>query len=566
METMGTQPLDNPRRERYARERAGGKTQRQAMLAAYPSRVRWSDGAVDVAATRLEADAKVKLRLANLQEQAARAATITRAEVLSGMGDTFREAHRLVSERHVMQDEKLAGASVRAVSAIGSTLLEALPAEATEDGSAPVFDFGVLVAPPFLAPHRDVAKDAGGEYWCFGGRSSGKSSWVSLEVVAGMEAHPNRSAYVTMERQKDMREGVYEQMLWALDVLGVADGWECRVSPLSMTRRETGQVVLFHGCDKAEKTKTVKAPGQTYYAYQWFEEVDQLKGMREVRTVQQSLTRGPQGSPFFRFLSFNPPRSRDSWVMREISEREARGLPVYRSSYEDVPPEWLPGQFVSDAMALRERDEESYRHEYLGEPVGYGAEVFRRAEVREVTDVERRQLERHVYGVDWGFSTDPWVWLMAAYDAERRTLYVLDEAHGHGLTNAETARMVSERMATPRRDADGKTVEDAEPYAPVMCDGAEPKSVADYREAGIQAYAAPKQGAHNVRNGTRWLQDRAAIVIDPRCEIAAREIPAYQYVTTPDGDVTGMLPDRDNHSIDALRYACASLIDDRAAV
>jgi len=557
MENTGTQPLDNPRRERYCQERAGGRTQRQAMLAAYPSRAGWSDNAVDCAASKLEADAKVKQRLDALKRAAAEAATLTRAEVLSGMGETFRRAQ--ASNRL-----SITQVGVQAVSSIGRTLLDALPADAPTDAPAAVADFGLLVAPPFLAPHRQVARDVGGEWWEFGGRSSGKSSHVSLEVAYGMTRHPDRSAYVVMQRQKDMREGVFEQLAWALGALGVADEWTFRTSPLSVTRRETGQVALFHGMDSADKTKAVKAPAGTYFAYQWFEEADQLSGMPAIRTAEQSTTRGP--GPFFRFVTFNPPRSRDSWANAEIARREAAGLEVHRSSYLDMPREWVPQQLRDDAEALRLADEESYRHEYLGEPVGYGAEVFARATVREVTDAERRELERHVYGVDWGFSTDPWVWLMAAYDPATRTLWVLDEMHGHGLSNAETARMVADRMARALVADDGEVVEDAEPYATVMCDGAEPKSVADYREVGIQAVSAPKQGAHNVRNSVRWLQDRAAIVIDPRCELAAREIPAYQYALTRDGEVTGALPDRDNHSIDALRYACASLIGDRAMV
>jgi PBSX family phage terminase large subunit len=557
MEKTGTQPLDNQRWERYCHERAAGRTQRQAMLVAYPSRSKWKPETVDSKAARLESDGRVKARLDALKRAAADAATLTRAEVLSGMGETFRKAQ--ASNR-----AGITQVGVQAVSSIGRTLLDALPAEAPEDAPEMVADFACLVAPPFLAPHRQVARDVGGEWWEFGGRSSGKSSHVSLEVAYGMMRHPERSAYVTMQRQKDMREGVFEQLSWALDALGVRDRWTFRTSPLSITRRETGQVVLFHGMDSADKTKAVKAPSGTYFAYQWFEEADQLSGMPAIRTAEQSTTRGP--GPFFRFVTFNPPRSRDSWANAEIARREAAGSEVFRSSYLDMPSEWVPQQLRDDAEALRSVDEESYRHEYLGEPVGYGAEVFARATVREVTDSERRQLERHVYGVDWGFSTDPWVWLMAAYDPATRTLYVLDEMHGHGLSNAETSRMVSDRMARSLVEDDGSVVEDAEPYATVECDGAEPKSVADYREAGIQAVAAPKQGRHNVHNSVRWLQERAAIVIDPRCELAAREIPAYQYAMTGDGEVTGTLPDKDNHSIDALRYACSTLIDERGNV
>ena len=461
-----------------------------------------------------------------------------------------------------------AGGSTPAFESLMAVQDRARAAEAGDGaGRGFVRDFGLLVAPPHLAPHRAVAAGVGCDLWLYGGRLSGKSSYISLEIVNLLMQHEDYSALVCMKVGRDMRGGVYEQMLWALDKMGVADEWVATVSPMRIVRPSTGQAIVFRGCDNASKSKSIKAPVGTYFAVQWFEEADQFSGLSEIRTVQQSATRGAgEGAPFFRFYSFNPPRSRDSWSNKVIADRLARGLPVYTSSYLDMPPEWVPEQFRADALALKEVDEESYRHEYLGEAVGYGAEVFPRAVVRQVTDDERRGLERFVYGVDWGFAADPFVWFKAAYLPGTRTLYVLDEVSGLGLSNPESARLVSGRMQADRLGADGRVVEDAEPYARVMCDSAEPKSIDEWLNLGIRAEAAPKQGAHSVRSGVRWLQDRAAIVVDPSCRVAARELVGYQYAHTPQGELTSRLVDADNHAIDALRYACATLIDDRSVV
>ena len=568
-------PLTNPRWERYCQERAAGKSQRQAMLAAYPKRVSWSENAIDCAASKLEGNAKVKQRLGALMEAAAKAATITRTEIINGMAATFRAAER-ANERAISQ------VGVQAVSSIGRALLDAIPADAGAGGSRPfVADYALLLAPPHLPMHRLVARDAGCDAWMPGGRMSGKSSAVSLELAGGMMAHPDRSAVVFLKVGRYIREGVYEQMLWALDELGVADGWDCTVSPPRMVRRETGQAVVFRGCDKAGKTKAIKAPAGTYFAYQWFEECDQFSGMAEIRSLQQSLTRGPEGAPFFRFKTYNPPRSKSSWTFAEEARREAAGLPVWRSTYLDMPPEWIPEAARLDAEALRAADPDSWRHEYMGEAVGFGAEVFARAEVRTATEDELRGIDHHLYGVDWGFSADPFVWLHLGYCRATRTLFVLEEVTAHGLTNPEAAELVRARMAEPRWEggyspaepalADARTrnaphlLWDAMPYADVMCDGAEPKSVEDFRQLGIRAQSAPKQGAWSVRSGVRWLQQRAHIVVDPACQLAASEFGTYQYELTPDGEVTGRLPDRDNHAIDAARYACATLIGDTSA-
>lgn len=558
-------PLKNPRHETYCVARAEGATQRQAMLRAYPRRQTWKPATIDKEACGLEARPDVAGRIEALKREVARAATIRRADVLDGMGRAFQVAAERVAQAE--EGTSLEGAAVSAVSNIGRALLDNLPADEPDEAPEFVRDMALMIAPPHLAPHRAVMAGAGGDYWLFGGRLSGKSSYISLEIVNLLMRNPTYSALVNMKVGKDMRGSVYEQMSWALSQMGVADEWVCTVSPMKMVRASTGQAIVFHGCDAGEKSKGVKAPAGTYFAVVWFEESDQFDGMAEIRTVQQSATRGAgSDAPFFRFYSFNPPRTKDSWANKAMAERVAKGLPVYTSSYLDMPPEWVPEQFRLDAEALKESDIESYRHEYLGEAVGYGAEVFPRAKARPITDEERERLGRHCYGVDWGFAADPFVWVKVAYDPASRVLYVLDEVSGLGISNQDSAARVLARMSCPRKAEDGRVLEDAEPYAPVMCDSAEPKSIDEWRNLGIRAEAAPKQGAFSVRQGVRWLQDRSAIVIDPSCEVAARELPSYQYARTKDGELTARLPDKDNHAIDALRYAVTTLIEDRRVV
>lgn len=547
------------KQEMYCQARMRGLSQRRAYREVYENARRMKDATVDSRACVLEAKPEVNKRLTELRRAAAAAATQSRAEVIAGMSETFSAG--IARVRGAGADRALDYTAVSAVTQLGKALVDLLPDDAP--GEEPPFerDFALLVSDPFVPMHRAICAGTGGDFWTYGGRASGKSSCISLEIARGLMRHPDRSALVMVKTGKDIREGVYEQMLWALRMLGVEDEFDCTVSPIRIRRRSTGQVVTFRGGDNTAKTKAIKAPAGTYYAYLWIEEADQFAGMAELRRVYQSVTRGaPAGAPFYRFHSFNPPRSRDSWANRKIEELKAAGVPVYRANYTDMPPGWLPDQTVEDAEALRAADPEAYRHEYLGEAVGFGNEVFPRAEVRAVPGEEREGVRMTLYGVDWGFARDPFCWVKVGYAPRTRTLYVLDCISGVGLTNAESAGLVRERMAAP---LDGGA---PEPFADVLCDSAEPKSVEDFRQLGIRAQGVPKTAALSVRSGVRWLQNRAAIVIDPRAALAAAEFPAYGYALTPDGEPTGLLPDADNHAIDAVRYAVATLIGDRRFV
>ena len=355
------------KQEMYCQARMRGLSQRKAYREVYENARRMKDATVDSRACTLEAKPQVNRRLAELRRAAAAAATKSRAEVIAGMSEAFdRSLENLVYKTDFGAIDK---GAISGVTQLGKTLVDLLPDDAAED--APEFerDFALLISDPFVPMHRAVCAGVGGDFWTYGGRASGKSSCISLEIVRGIMRHPDRSALIMVKTGKDIREGVYEQMLWAIRMLGVEDEFECTVSPIRIRRRSTGQVITFRGGDNTAKTKALKAPAGTYYAYLWIEETDQFAGMAELRRVYQSVTRGaPSGSPFFRFHSFNPPRTRDSWANRKIEELKAAGTPVYKANYTDMPPGWLPEQTVEDAEALKAADPEAYAHEYLGEP------------------------------------------------------------------------------------------------------------------------------------------------------------------------------------------------------
>ena len=53
----------------------------------------------------------------------------------------------------------------------------------------------------------------------------------------------------------------------------------------------------------------------------------------------------------------------------------------------------------------------------------------------------------------------------------------------------------------------------------------------------------------------KFLQDLEEIIIDPECcPLAAKEFINYALETDREGNVKSQFPDKDNHSIDAVRY------------
>ena len=131
-----------------------------------------------------------------------------------------------------------------------------------------------------------------------------------------------------------------------------------------------------------------------------------------------------------------------------------------------------------------------------------------------------------------------------SYDRKHETIYLLDEIYKRNLSNRALAEEIFAR-----------NYDDYE----VVCDAAEPKSIADLVQHGISVRGAQKWPG-SVLYGIKWLQSRR-IVIDPeRTPPTCEEFVSYEYESTKDGEFLADVPDKDNHCIDAMRYAVSPLL------
>jgi phage terminase large subunit len=369
-----------------------------------------------------------------------------------------------------------------------------------------------------------------------GGRGSCKSSFASLQIVAGIQENPGTHAVILRKVAENLYDSVYQQMLWAIDILGQRPMWKASKSPMSLTYLRTGQKVLFRGADEPHKIKSIKAQSG-YFKFVWFEETDQFDGEEEVRVILQSLMRG--GDRFTVFYSYNPPRSVSSWV-NSWAATEEPGRLVHHSSYRTVPREWLGDQFFVEAEALQARKPLAYAHEYDGIATGTGGQVFDNVTIRPITDEEIARFDYLYRGLDWGFSVDPTVYIVACYQKAHRRLYIHHEWYAVGAKYAAIAEAIREENVSNKM---------------IACDSAEPRSIAELEDRGLSCNGA-KKGPGSVEHGLHWLQDLDEIIIDPhRCPNAAREFTGYEYDRDRHGNFKAQFPDKDNHTIDAVRYA-----------
>ena len=400
------------------------------------------------------------------------------------------------------------------------------------------------IADSFHPLIRAVREKKYREFVLDGGRGSTKSTTVFTILFEIIKNNPQMHALVVRQVANTLRDSVYAQMRWSLEKqaenpLFDRDNWQFKVSPLEIIYKPTGQKIYFRGADDPGKIKSIKVPFG-YIGVLIFEELDQFGGEEPVRKIEQSAIRG--GDDAYIFKMFNPPISRNNWANKYVNTPKETML-VHHSTYLDVPPEWLGRPFIEEAEHLKAVNPDAYAHEYLGEAVGMGTEIFPRVEIRTITDEEIQRQERIYQGQDWGWEPDPKAFIRLSYSHATETIMLLDELGGTCIRTRDMAQQIID-----------KGYNDYE----IRCGVDEIEHINDFKDMGLMARRAIVTPG-SVRRTHEWLQCRK-IVIDPaRTPRAYKEFTEYEHDVDKNGEVIDGYPDRNNHWIDAVRYATSPL-------
>ena len=368
---------------------------------------------------------------------------------------------------------------------------------------------------PLLQPARYRA--------AWGGRGSGKSHFFAELVVE--ESLRRRVDIVCLrEVQKSLKFSVKKLIEAKIEALGVADYFEVQQEQI---RSKRGGVMIFQGMQDHTSDSIKSLEG---FGIAWFEEA-QSASQRSLDLLRPTI-RAPGSELWF---SWNPNFETDPIDRLLRGERPPPGAVVVRANYRDNP--WLPAELKAELEYDRQRDPDKFAHIWLGEyQRNSEARVFRNWTVEEFT---RAEGTVHRLGADWGFSVDPSVLVRCSIDGNR--LYVDYEAWQVG---CEIVNLPELFMAVP----------EAEKW-PITADSARPETISHMQRNGFPRIRSAIKGPKSLEEGVEFLKS-FNVVVHPRCQHLIDELTLYSYKTDPlTGDVLPLLADKDNHVIDALRYA-----------
>ena len=212
---------------------------------------------------------------------------------------------------------------------------------------------------------------------------------------------------------------------------------------------------------------------------------------------------------------------------------------VIEANYLDNP--WLPDVLLEEMKFDKKRDHDKYLHVWLGQYNNKSeARVYKNWTVEEF---ERPAGTIYRFGADWGFANDPTALIRCSIDENR--LYIDYEAIMVGCEIVNTPDLF-------------RGIPESDKWF-ITADSSRPETISHMMKNGFPKINGSVKGPGSVADGVEFLKS-FDIVVHPRCTETIRELTTYSYKLDPlTNRILPILEDKNNHVMDALRYACEGI-------
>lgn len=359
----------------------------------------------------------------------------------------------------------------------------------------------------------------------WGGRGSGKSHERAEAMIEAHVLNPHTASVCLREVQKSIKMSVKRLLESKIKKMGVEHLFE--VQDTMIKNRKGDGIIIFQGMQNhtADSIKSLEG-----FDIAWFEEA-QTASQRSLDLLRPTI-RKPGSELWF---TWNPFKDTDPIDVLLRGDSPPPNATVLKVNYMDNP--WFPDVLREEMEYDKRRDPDKYTHIWLGGYVKNSeARVFKNWKVEEF---EAPADAVHRLGGDWGFSVDPTVGVRCHVIG--RKLYVDYEAYQVGCEIVDTPDLFM-------------TIPESEKW-PLVADSSRPETISHMRKNGFPKIMPSVKGAGSLEAGVEWLQSYD-IIVHPRCVHVIDELTNYSYKVDKDTDaITSELEDKNNHVIDALRYA-----------
>lgn len=378
---------------------------------------------------------------------------------------------------------------------------------------------------------------------CKGSRASKKSKTAALNAIFRIMKYPQANLLVIRKTFATLKDSCYTDLRWAIRRFGVESLFECKLSPLEITYKPTGQKILFRGLDDPLKITSITV-SVGCLCWLWIEEAYEIDSEADFNMLDESI-RGITPEGLFKqiTLTFNP-WNEHHWLKKRFFDAEDDNILAMTTNY--MCNEWLDDADKRLFEDMKKNNPRRYQVAGLGNWGITEGLIYENFEEKffDIDEV-RNSNTKAVFGLDFGYTNDPTALFCGIADMTNKTLYVFDELYEKALSNED----ISDRIR-----AMGYSKEK------IKADSAEPKSIDRLSTLGIRRITGARKGKDSINNGIDFIQD-FKIIIHPKCSNFIKEISNYRWDVDKNGRRLNKPVDDYNHLMDAMRYAMEDFID-----
>lgn len=374
---------------------------------------------------------------------------------------------------------------------------------------------------------------------CKGSRASKKSKTTALWYAVWLNKKGFEGANLVVIRKtyRTIKDSCFTDLRWALDRIGVLHEWNITLSPLEMTRKATGQKILFRGLDDPLKITSITVE-KGALCWAWLEEAYEVMNEDDFNILDESI-RGECPAPLFKqwTITFNPWNEHHWLKKRFFDVSPDPDILALTTNY--MCNEWLDKADLKLFEDMKKRNPRRYAVAGLGDWGIVDGLIYEnwREEAFDFDTLRADASLQSCFGLDFGYTNDPTALFCGLLDLQGKRLYVFDELYEKGMSNRRIAEKVQAMGYGKER---------------ITADSAEPKSIDELKSLGLRVSPAAK-GKDSIQNGIQWIQD-LEIIIHPRCVNFLTEISNYTWDTDKFGARLNTPIDDFNHIMDAMRY------------
>ena len=367
----------------------------------------------------------------------------------------------------------------------------------------------------------------------YGGRGSGKS-WTDARCLILLAMKSKVRILCTRQLQTSIRDSVHKLLSDSIAFLGLDSFFDITRDSI---RCHNGSEFIFKGIqNNVNEIKSIEG-----IDYCWVEEAQSVS--EESWNILIPTIRKENSEIW---VTFNPDREEDATYQRFIKNPPPDSI-VQLVNYNDNP--WFPEVLRKEMEYDKEVDYGKYEHIWLGKTViDTDLQIYHgKFELKEFATPNDAVF---YYGADWGFAKDPTA--VVRCFIKDQCLYVDYESGGVEVEFEDLPKLFD-------------VIPDIRRWE-IRADNARPETISYMSRQQFNIKACPKWKG-SVEDGIEYIRSFRRIYVHPRCKHTYEEFKFYSYKQDKNtGDVLPIVVDKDNHYMDALRYALNPYIQKNVSI